>query len=574
MVIKIKLKIILLLAFVFILANIVVYVVSELNAQQRIQIALKNNLNDLEVHHKILLHYQRITADTTSESILAMSEIVDILSQTITASKEQKSILRTKLYNLLKNKYEILKKKGIAQYHFVLPNNETFLRMSHPDKFGDDLINFREDFEYVNKTQLYTSGFTKGLVSHGFRNTYPIFNKDGIYLGAVGVSFSSENYQKHIVGIIKTHTHFIIDKDIVNIKTQEKNDSQITYTPSCEHKDYILEMSNLYHSKELCINDNKIKLKNLKNEINKGIKKGDKFAIYRVYSNGSDIIAFYPIKNLTNTKTLAWFVSYKKSDFIYTTLFIIERIRVVLFFILLFLFYFIYRVLNQKDILNKLVDKKTFELKNLNENLEQTIIEEVEKNSKQQLQLMEQSKKAQMGEMIENIAHQWRQPLSVMSTVTTGMQMQKEYNILTDEIFNESCTKINSSIEFLSETIDTFRNFLKEKKELKEIILQEDIYRVLNIVDTTLKNNQIKLKNNLDSISPIKITMVTGELSQVIINIINNAKDILLEKKIKDPVVKLKLIQEKHKVIITIEDNAGGIPENIIHKIFDPYFTT
>jgi len=188
--------------------------------------------------------------------------------------------------------------------------------------------------------------------------------------------------------------------------------------------------------------------------------------------------------------------------------------------------------------------------------------------------ILEQTKNAQMGEMIGNIAHQWRQPLSVISTAATGMKIQKEYGLLSDEEFDELCDGINENAQFLSNTIDTFRDYIKEKKELKEVVLQDRINYAINIIESTIKNSHIKLINNVNNIEPIKITLVVGELSQVIINLFNNAKDALLQNNIDNKVIKIDLVKKDNKAIITIEDNGGGIPNNIISKIFDPYFTT
>ena len=202
------------------------------------------------------------------------------------------------------------------------------------------------------------------------------------------------------------------------------------------------------------------------------------------------------------------------------------------------------------------------------------LIEQKDKEKKQDIVIAGQEKMVQMGEMIGNIAHQWRQPLSVISTASTGMKMQKEFGVLTDEDFIYSCNAINDNAQFLSNTIDTFRDYIKEKKELKEVVLQDRINNAINIVKASLHNNHIELINNINDTKPIKIAMVVGELSQVIINLINNAKDILLDSKINNPSVKVDLIKKDNLVIITIEDNGGGIDKDILPKIFDPYFTT
>ncbi|MCK5109881.1 MAG: HAMP domain-containing histidine kinase [Arcobacteraceae bacterium] len=190
------------------------------------------------------------------------------------------------------------------------------------------------------------------------------------------------------------------------------------------------------------------------------------------------------------------------------------------------------------------------------------------------LQLFASEKMASMGEMIGNIAHQWRQPLSVISTAASGLKVNYEFGILNDKEIPSYMDYIVENANFLSETIDTFRDFIKEKKEIKEVILQERIDMALNIIASTMKDNHIELKNNIDYFNPIKITFIVGELSQVMINILNNAKDILLEKNIKNAWIKLNLKKQEDKVVITIEDNGGGIPEDILPKIFDPYFTT
>lgn len=214
------------------------------------------------------------------------------------------------------------------------------------------------------------------------------------------------------------------------------------------------------------------------------------------------------------------------------------------------------------------------ELKELNKNLENRVKEAVEEAKEKELQLYEMSKMAQMGEMIENIAHQWRQPLGAISAVANSVSIKQMLGNLNPEDISEYMQEIEDYTQYLSQTIDTFRNFIKDSKELQEVILQEYIDSTLYIIDSTIKTNNIKLIKEIDYLKSINISMILGELSQVIINIINNAKDILLEREIKNPWIKLVLKEQDNKAIITIEDNAGGIPEEVLPKIFEPYFTT
>jgi C4-dicarboxylate-specific signal transduction histidine kinase len=213
-------------------------------------------------------------------------------------------------------------------------------------------------------------------------------------------------------------------------------------------------------------------------------------------------------------------------------------------------------------------------LEELNKNLEEKITLEIEKNREKDLQLFNSAKMASLGEMIDNIAHQWRQPLSGISTMASGMLISKKYDNLSDETFTYYCNNIVETTQFLSETIDTFRDFLKEEKEIKKVVLQERITKTLNIEKATFNHHHITLIDNINYEEAIYINLIVGELTQVLINILNNAKDVLIKNQIENPWIKIDLIQNEKKAIITIEDNAGGIPENILPHIFEPYFTT
>jgi len=196
-------------------------------------------------------------------------------------------------------------------------------------------------------------------------------------------------------------------------------------------------------------------------------------------------------------------------------------------------------------------------------------LEELQNKDKQ---LYEQSKLASMGEMIGNISHQWRQPLSVISTGITGMQMQKEYGLLTDEDFKNTCEVINDNAQYLSQTIEDFRNFISGDRIKKVFSLQNNIKSFLHLVEGRLKSNNIKVIIDIDE--DILIDGYENELIQCLMSIINNSKDALLEKNIEEKYIFLSTSIENDKAIIIIRDNAGGIPKNVLPQIFEPYFTT
>lgn len=196
---------------------------------------------------------------------------------------------------------------------------------------------------------------------------------------------------------------------------------------------------------------------------------------------------------------------------------------------------------------------------------------ELEKREQDTL-LAQQSKMAAMGEMLENIAHQWRQPLSVISTASTGMQLQLEINKKVDEKFLlESINSINKQSQYLSKTIEDFRNFFNPNKLVQYFDIKDCIDKSLYLVDSRLKKYNIEVIKDMRS---IKIKTLESELVQILLNILNNAIDAIESKKVSKAVICINTYKEKDSLIIEIKDNAGGIPKNIINRILEPYFTT
>jgi signal transduction histidine kinase len=189
-----------------------------------------------------------------------------------------------------------------------------------------------------------------------------------------------------------------------------------------------------------------------------------------------------------------------------------------------------------------------------------------------QEKLFKADKMASMGEMISNIAHQWRQPLSVISTIATGIKLQKEINVLKDEDLVYNMELINKNAQYLSKTIDDFRNFIKGDQKIQNYNLADTITNFIHIVESSIKNYNINLILDLDT--NINIEGNPNELIQCLINIFNNSKDALNETKQNKPLIFISTKREENTIFIKIKDNAGGIPKKIIPKIFEPYFTT
>lgn len=212
------------------------------------------------------------------------------------------------------------------------------------------------------------------------------------------------------------------------------------------------------------------------------------------------------------------------------------------------------------------------ELEEHNKELEQKVKEEVAKNRAKDKLMFQQAKMASLGEMLVNISHQWRQPLMELSSLFLPIEAKINMKIpLEEQEILESIHKLNDITKYMSTTIDDFKNFFAKDKEKIEFEILEQINSTINIISGSLKAHDIKL----DIIIKKNPTMLgyKNEYSQVLINIINNAKDALIQRKIKEPKIKIIIEQIDDNIVTSIEDNAGGIKITPIEKIFEPFFT-
>ncbi|CAA6798509.1 MAG: Putative two-component sensor histidine kinase [uncultured Sulfurovum sp.] len=187
--------------------------------------------------------------------------------------------------------------------------------------------------------------------------------------------------------------------------------------------------------------------------------------------------------------------------------------------------------------------------------------------------LVQQSKMAAMGEMIDNIAHQWKQPLGVISMLNGLVKLSNEHSGVNkkDEIISESVENIEHEVKHLTSTINDFRNFFSPNKERKEFFIEDSIERLFRLLNPRLKNENIEIIKNIDS---LKIESIENELVQVLMNVVNNAIDAVAESKVDKKYIFVDAYEEKNNLVISIKDNGGGIPLEIGNKIFESRFTT
>jgi len=226
---------------------------------------------------------------------------------------------------------------------------------------------------------------------------------------------------------------------------------------------------------------------------------------------------------------------------------------------------------------NSLEDKvkeKTKELQKLNEELEEKIQARLLEIKNKDEKLQEQSKMVALGEMIGNIAHQWRQPLSAITISASGIKLKKELDMLDDEELNRFVDGIMRNSKYLSQVIEDFKNYIKDDKVKKEFDLTHTVQKSLSIIDANIQHDRLSIVSNIDE--NITIFNYENELIQALVNILNNAKDALVENvdNEEERLIFIDLYKQGNKAIISIRDTAGGISDDILPKIFEPYFTT
>ncbi len=213
------------------------------------------------------------------------------------------------------------------------------------------------------------------------------------------------------------------------------------------------------------------------------------------------------------------------------------------------------------------------EIEKRNNNLEEEISTQVELNRDKDRMMYQQSRLASMGEMIGNIAHQWRQPLNILALVLQDIYISGQLGNLDDKKLENEYEKANNVLQYMSQTIDDFRNFFKQSSSDNDIFsLKEIIDSVYSLVSTNFEYNHVEFNNLISSDEIAKGNQ--NEFKQVVINILNNAQEAILTNGRKDGFVSISLEVNEEFATILIQDNGGGISDEIVSKIFDPYFTT
>ncbi|MEA3330720.1 MAG: cache domain-containing protein [Campylobacterota bacterium] len=218
------------------------------------------------------------------------------------------------------------------------------------------------------------------------------------------------------------------------------------------------------------------------------------------------------------------------------------------------------------------VQKRTDELKKLNLSLEKRVQSEVKAHTEKEKMLVQQSKMAEMGDMLSMIAHQWRQPLNQMSYVFMNVESAYEYDELNKKYLEEKLKEGTDLLEFMSVTIDDFRNYFRPDKAKEFVLVSEVIKTSVTLIKNSLDMNSIEIE--LHSEGRDLTHIYKNEFIQVILNLIKNAKDILIYNSVENPKITINSTCQEDRLVVEICDNGGGVDEDIKDKIFEPYFST
>ncbi|OFZ67311.1 MAG: hypothetical protein A2V79_07630 [Betaproteobacteria bacterium RBG_16_56_24] len=218
------------------------------------------------------------------------------------------------------------------------------------------------------------------------------------------------------------------------------------------------------------------------------------------------------------------------------------------------------------------LEQREAELRYFNETLEQRVVEETAKSREKDHMLIQQSRLAAIGEMIGNIAHQWRQPINALTLLLANIKDAYEHNELDKVYLDKSVQDGQAIIQRMSTTIDDFRNFFRPNKEKVFFSVNETVADVLRIMEAAFKNSNITI--SVQGNESVTAYGFHNEYAQVLINLLANSKEAIQEQKIADGRISIGVFQREGMSVVDVEDNAGGIPPGVLSKIFDPYYTT
>ena len=514
----------------------------------------KETLLYLEKHNNIASNYK------SQRDILIDEKMNATLALTLALAKNNEEI---KSFFLKDEKIDLnhlsLDLRGYTDFknvwfHLVDKNGISVYR-SWVEQKDDKIVDIRKDLQEIIKNPKISTTISVGRFDMTLKAIVPIFNNE------------------EFIGIIETITHFnSISKNLEN----RFKDTKIAILVE---KEYFKQLKDDGFSKKF-IDEYYVANMNVDEQTFNYLKKQD---LQKLTSKEAFYLqdGYLLVNNFLKyeDKKIANFIFLTRLDSIdYSEILEFRKNSLIHFlfsigFLLLLSFGFFYYIYskNLKNLYEKL-NKNKEKLQKFNLELKDTVENEIRKNNEKNRILFRQNKMAAMGEMLENIAHQWRQPLSLITTEASSIKIKKLYGMLEEEEHIKSLDSIIDTSNYLSNTIDDFRYYFSPNKTKNIFNTVEFMEKCLKLISYDINNNEIIVIKDIES---FEIESFENELLQVIINILNNAKDQLLkQKRDSKKYIFIELKKLNNNMVIDIKDNAGGIDEDIIDRIFEPYFTT
>ena len=383
-----RISVILISSFIY----LIVFFYTNSDKNIRIDTIKAQQIDTLNTHYKLALKSFKLTSDIIVEDIHNDKIMIALLTKYINASYKERTVIRKRLHSRLENRYKTLQKRGVLQFHFLMPNNVTSLRMHKPNKFDDDLTDFKFSYRYTNQTKRKISGLEQGKTSPSFRNVSPLINDKGIHIGIVDIAFAPEILQENIYDINGVYSHFIIQKELFEKRNWQRNDNKNDYKTSIENEyyfeyEYEQAFNSIYSDKSL----SKL-IQPLKQEISSKMANYETFVVYRDFQDKDMIIAFLPVENM-NKKVVAYLISYSKNSSIFSVLKDFYILNLIILLGTILIAYFVYKsvlynyklkkeknkfqTLSKYDVLTKLPNRLLFQ-----ERLEKSIAKASKQNKK------------------------------------------------------------------------------------------------------------------------------------------------------------------------------------------------
>lgn len=428
----------------------------------------------------------------------------------------------------------------------IIDKNGISLYRSWTKKAGDNVLNVRKDLQKMHQNPKIMNTISTGIFDMTFKSMVPIY-KNEAFIGSVEVitKFNSITKKIQADGI----------EPIILVDKAYKNQLRKPYT-------------------KLFIDDYYVANINVNSKIvdyvrQKGVERFWGKNSYETMDGY--FVSYYHIKDVEG-KLMATTVFFSPLDEVQTGhLDYFKNIALVLSFSAIVGFILsmvlIYNYLKRQEQVNLNSVLRTY-----NQKLKSKIKKEIENSRKKDIIVAQQSRLVALGEMIGNIAHQWRQPLSAISTATSGLQIKYEFGNLNKEEFLELTNGIMHNTKFLSDTIEDFRTFFQKDKEQVTFSLSTLVFETFNIIKALYNTQHIDVFFDLDE--SIMYKGYKSELSQVLLNLFNNSKDALAQVNQDDRMVYIKTYETNEGLFLEFHDSGGGVDEQYNEKIFDPYFTT